>query len=137
MLFAYGTLTFPEVAEALFDRLPEAAPAAVANLAAFAVPGRVFPIAAAVASGTLEGVVLRDLDARECHLVAAYEGPLYRKESYRTLDGDPVDVFVAACGGLASPVRWDAARFESHDLEDYVRRCRRWRVEQAPEAARR
>lgn len=128
MLFVYGTLTIPAVAEALFERLPRALPAEIANLDAVTVPGRTFPVAIPVEGRTLTGSVLPDLSPHERKLVEAYEGPLYRQERHRTRAGDRVEVFVAAADLPLSSQRWNPTTFERH-LDDYLGECRRWRSE--------
>jgi hypothetical protein len=126
LLFVYGTLTIPAVAEVLFERIPRALPAEIANLDAVRVPGRAFPAAISAEGRTLTGSVLPDLSPRERQLVEAYEGPLYRLEPHRTRAGDRVEVFVAAADPPRSSPRWDPAAFE-RDLDDYLGECRRWR----------
>lgn len=88
-VFVYGTLMFPEILEALLNRVPEMQAAQLFGWARFSVLGQNYPGAVPDARGPpLQGCLLQNLTPQELQILNAYEGSDYTK----------VTVHVA-CGG--------------------------------------
>src|SRR3982074_2116547 len=75
-LFVYGTLLFPEVLQALLDRVPELIPASVAGWRVVALPGRVYP-GLVLDSETATGFLIIDLATSEWQILDAFEDEQY------------------------------------------------------------
>ncbi|ONH29899.1 gamma-glutamylcyclotransferase family protein [Pseudofrankia asymbiotica] len=76
-LFAYGTLMFGDIVEALLGRRPAFTAAAVAGWRAARLPGRVYPGLVPAAGRRASGLLLSGLSAAEWALLDAFEGDAY------------------------------------------------------------
>lgn len=125
MLFAYGTLQFPSVLQALLGRVPSIAPASLAGWRAAALPGRIYP--GLVAGGAARGVVIGGIQAGEWEVLDAFEGPEYGRQEVDLVDGRTAWTYIWLAADAAALHDWDATRFEREALATYVHGCRRWR----------
>jgi gamma-glutamylcyclotransferase (GGCT)/AIG2-like uncharacterized protein YtfP len=125
-LFAYGSLLFPEVVQALLGRIPESTPAAVAGWRVAALPGRVYP-ALVAAEALAKGHLLAGLTRQEWRIIDAFEDHLYDLRRLTLTDGRHGWAYLYADASDVSPDDWDANRFEQHDLAAFVGRCTAWR----------
>jgi len=125
-LFAYGSLTFPEVLEVLLGRVPAAVPATAPGWRIAALRDRPFPVLVPGA-GVAVGVLLTDLTSTEWRIVDAFEARSYELRE--------IDLDVGRGGAYVAGARADAdwgvlprdwAR-EAFDLPSYLQRCSDWR----------
>lgn len=125
-LFVYGTLLVPAVLEAVTCRSFAASPAVLAGYRRCRVRGKVFPTLLPDAEASVEGLVIRDVDAASWHLLDRYEGDLYDRVAVtvRRADGRAAaaHVYVANAKGraLAEPAPWSLETFVARDLAAYL-----------------
>lgn len=123
-LFAYGTLAFPRLMEAVTGRTFSSQPALLKGYARYALRGSTFPGLVEEGHSATDGTLWRDVDAASLARVDAYEGDWYQRQAVTVRAGDapqPAQTFVLvdAQRHRVSRRRWVAARFESR----YLRRC--------------
>ena len=123
-LFAYGTLAFPRLMEAVTGRTFASQPALLEGYARYALRGATFPGLVEEGHSATDGVLWRDLDAASLARVDDYEGDWYERRAVTVRAGDaplPAQTYVLvdAQRRRVSRRRWVAARFESR----YLRRC--------------
>ncbi|MCZ7644986.1 MAG: gamma-glutamylcyclotransferase [Planctomycetota bacterium] len=89
-LFAYGTLMFPDLLEAVVGRKIDAQPAELHDYARAILRGRTYPALAEFAGATTRGMLLRGIDAKTWRKLDAYEGPEYVRAALEvwTSDGE-------------------------------------------------
>ncbi|MFD8495924.1 gamma-glutamylcyclotransferase family protein [Amycolatopsis sp. NPDC059657] len=125
-LFAYGSLTFPEVLDVLLGRVPECVPATAPGWRIAALRERPFPVLVP-GEGVAEGVLVIGLTSAEWQVVDAFEAPSYELREL-DLDIGPGWTYVAGAEADADwgilPSDWVRADF---DLHTYLRRCAEWR----------
>lgn len=127
-LFAYGTLMFPEILEALLGRVPTNEDAVAEGWRAVAIPGRSYP--ALVASpGRARGRLLLDLEPDEWRVIDAYEEDTYE---LRSVDVDTprraAVAYVRSTTEVSTDVSWDRDRFVREELSAFARQCVAWRA---------
>jgi len=125
-LFVYGSLLFPEVRAALFQRQPLAAAATghgwrVAELKDRNYPGLV------TAECSVEGLLLTDLTAAEWRMIDAFEDELYDLQELSLVGDQHGWSYVCAQTQDVEPSDWDAELFAARHLARYVARCTSWR----------
>ena len=128
-LFAYGSLTFPEVLDAVLGRIPKHRLASVAGWRAAALRDRPFPVLVP-GSGSVRGMVLTGLDSTEWRIVDAFEAPSYDLRRLAIDGGGYTWSYVAGAAATEWGVlesAWDRDGFAAHDLPDYLARCTAWR----------
>lgn len=125
-LFAYGSLLFPEVLQALLGRVPESTPATVAGWRVAALPGRVYP-ALIAAEAIAKGRLLTDLTGQEWRIIDAFEDHVYDLRRLTLTDGRHGWTYVCTDESDVSPDDWDISQFERRDLTAYIERCTAWR----------
>lgn len=130
-LFAYGTLQFPEVLEALLGRVPTLEPAELTGWRAAALPRRLYPGLVAAARGLARGAVLSGLTVAEWAILDAFEDDEYDLRRVR-INGRDAPVWTYVWTVPADPVDWDRERFAAVHLGDFAVRSARWR--QDPES---
>jgi gamma-glutamylcyclotransferase (GGCT)/AIG2-like uncharacterized protein YtfP len=126
MLFAYGTLQFPLVLQALLGRVPDLEPAVLPGWRAAALPGRLYP-GLVPGGGRAPGQLLVGLTAGEWSVLDAFEGDAYDRCSLRLADGREAWVYVWRDVDDVEPHDWDADRFARESLPGYLVSSRRWR----------
>ena len=138
-LFAYGTLAFPAVVEALLERRLHARPARLEGFSRRRLRDRVYPGIVALPGAATQGVVIEGLGPRDLKRLDAFEGPLYERRRVEvTGPGSvrlPAETYVIAEArrALATSEPWSRERFERHHLAAWVRHCARVRRALAPD----
>ena len=126
VLFAYGSLQFPEVLLALFERVPAHSPAQAPGWKTTTLPNRVYPgLVPAIASAS--GYLLTDLSPHEWRLLDAFEDPSYDLCPLDLTGGRRGWAYVCALGAETLPEPWSPDEFARFHLQDYVNRCTTWR----------
>ena len=125
-LFVYGSLLFPEVLQALLDRVPNRVPASAAGWRVTALPGRVYP-GLVRAQSEAAGLLMTDLTPPEWDTLDAFEDQLYQLQRLALSDGRAGWAYV--CGDIIQtpPDDWDPQQFAVRDLAAYVGGCIAWR----------
>jgi gamma-glutamylcyclotransferase (GGCT)/AIG2-like uncharacterized protein YtfP len=81
-LFAYGTLLFPEILQAVTGRVAASSPAALDGFVRRSLAGDFFPAVVEGAAGDrVIGVVYRGLDQRDWERLDRFEGSLYDRRA--------------------------------------------------------
>jgi gamma-glutamylcyclotransferase (GGCT)/AIG2-like uncharacterized protein YtfP len=132
-LFAYGTLRFPDVLEALLGRIPEHSPGIVEGWRVAALDGRVYPVLVP-GEGAAGGVLISGLTTEEWRVIDAYEDDFYALEHLTLVDGRQGWAYLTRDGtaltrdGTAAlPVAWSPGDFTARHLGTFANRCRAWR----------
>jgi gamma-glutamylcyclotransferase (GGCT)/AIG2-like uncharacterized protein YtfP len=129
-LFAYGTLTFGPVVEALLGRRPPTSPAVAPGWRAARLPGRPYPGLVPAADRQAAGVLLIGLTPAEWALLDAWEGDPYQVRRVRTAAAEPggatPEAFALTYTWRAvddtEPADWDPAHFAAEWLDRYLAR---------------
>ncbi|MEO3785302.1 gamma-glutamylcyclotransferase family protein [Actinocorallia sp. B10E7] len=125
-LFVYGSLQFPEVLFALFERVPPHAPAQAPGWKVTALPNRAYPgLVPALAAAA--GHLLTDLGPHEWQLLDAFEDPVYDLCRLDLTGGRHGWAYVCTPGTEILAEAWSADEFARFHLRDYVDRCTAWR----------
>lgn len=139
-LFAYGTLTLPQVVRALAGRSFSWVSAELEGFAAFRLRGRCYPGLVEERGARTRGVLHLGLDPRTQALLDRFEGDTYERRAVRvtTADGASPMAFTYV---LKPPFRaeltreaWDPERFASEHLPRWVQACRALRIGAIAEA---
>ncbi|MFF3762786.1 gamma-glutamylcyclotransferase family protein [Streptomyces sp. NPDC001922] len=123
-LFAYGTLQFDSVLEALIGRIPERLKASASGWRAASLAGRVYPGLVAAPGFTAPGVLLADLSRREWAILDAFEDDRYDLREVSLTSGGRGLAYVWPDGEVCDEV-WDAEEFRARHLQEYAARCAR------------
>ncbi|WP_411150136.1 gamma-glutamylcyclotransferase family protein [Streptomyces sp. A30] len=123
-LFAYGTLQFAAVLEALLGRVPAHTPASAPGWRAAALEGRVYPGLVAAPGTAAAGLLLTDLTDQEWRLLDAFEDNRYDLREVALSTGDHGLAYIWPDGEVRLE-DWDRAEFESLHLQAYAARCAR------------
>ncbi|MCH0566948.1 gamma-glutamylcyclotransferase [Streptomyces sp. MUM 2J] len=124
LLFAYGTLQFDDVLEALIGRIPRRVSACVPGWRAASLEGRVYPGLVAAPGSVAPGVLLTDLSRREWVILDAFEDDRYDLREVSLTSGGHGLAYVWPAGEVREE-DWDAEQFRAHHLEEYAARCAR------------
>jgi gamma-glutamylcyclotransferase (GGCT)/AIG2-like uncharacterized protein YtfP len=132
-LFAYGTLRFPDVLEALLGRVPEHSPGIVEGWRVAALDGRVYPVLVP-GEGAAGGVLISGLTAGEWRVIDAYEDDFYALEHLTLVDGRRGWAYLTRDGAAltrdgtaALPADWSPGDFTTVHLSTFAGQCRVWR----------
>ena len=128
-LFAYGTLQFPEVLEALLDRVPEHRPAQAPGWRAARLRGLTYP-GLTPGGGPANGVLMVGLVADEWRIFDAFEDAEYDLVRIDLADGVPALAYRYTRTDLIMAQDWSAEEFASRHLPVFSRQCRYWRITQ-------
>lgn len=127
-LFAYGTLMFADVWQRIDLGEFESQPASLQGFSIYRIRDAVFPGILQTDDGSrVNGRVFRELDEETLFELDTYESELYeRMEVDVTLqDGTTLAcqtyVIPASRREALSDQPWDAARFEQHELKNYLK----------------
>ncbi|MEW6269813.1 MAG: gamma-glutamylcyclotransferase family protein [Thermodesulfobacteriota bacterium] len=129
-IFTYGTLTFPDVMQAVTGRTFASLPATLAGYACRAVRGAVYPGAVQHAGATTDGVLWQGVDETSLARLDRFEGELYERREVTVVARDgarhaaQVYVVRAAHASRLAPEPWDRERFAREHLAAYLSRCR-------------
>lgn len=128
-LFAYGTLSFPDVLEVVIGRRPEPTAATLADFRCERFVGGHFPGLVAGPGSRVHGVVYRDIDRATLARLDDFEGDLYvRRLLEVTVDGAPLTAFtylVAARFQARFAGDWDREWFARHHKGEFIARLMR------------
>jgi gamma-glutamylcyclotransferase (GGCT)/AIG2-like uncharacterized protein YtfP len=127
LLFAYGTLQFPDVLTALIDRVPQTHAAAATGWRAAALAGRSYPGLVAARS-TATGLVLAGLSDAEIQLIDDFESGPYNLRQLTLADGRTAWAYVWTDGASVLPDDWSRRHFANVRLTAFVSQCRSWRA---------
>jgi gamma-glutamylcyclotransferase (GGCT)/AIG2-like uncharacterized protein YtfP len=131
-LFAYGTLQFPPVLDALLGRRPRLTPARADGWRAAPLVARPYPGLVRDPSATAVGVVVSGLTPDEWALLDAFEGEFYRlvlvDVGTGTAEPTGTSTYMWLSADEVLPGTWERDRFRATGLDAFVDRCRRWRA---------
>jgi gamma-glutamylcyclotransferase (GGCT)/AIG2-like uncharacterized protein YtfP len=127
-LFAYGTLQFPDVLEALIGLRPPLAPARACGWRAAPLVGRPYPGLVRDEAATAVGVVVPGVTASEWALLDAFEGEFYRAALVDVGTGEPTYTYTWLFTRDVLDGTWDRDSFLAAGLAPFVDRCHRWRA---------
>jgi gamma-glutamylcyclotransferase (GGCT)/AIG2-like uncharacterized protein YtfP len=125
-LFAYGTLRFPDVLEALLGRVPEHSPAIAPGWRVAALDGRVYPVLVP-GDGGAGGILISGLTAGEWRVIDAYEDDFYELERITLVDGRQGWAYLTRDRTAALPADWSPGDFTTRHLGEFTGACREWR----------
>ncbi|UGQ09660.1 gamma-glutamylcyclotransferase [Yinghuangia sp. ASG 101] len=118
---------FPEVLDALLDRVPEHTAAAVDGRGAVTVSGRVYPVLTR-GTGRVRGHLLVGLGDAEWDILDAFEDDLYDLVRLPLADGGHAWSYVAPDGFTGHEGPWSPEEFARRHLASYLVACRTWRA---------
>lgn len=128
-LFAYGTLTFPQVWERVARRPATSHSATLAGYAVYTARGDVYPVMVRASENDIvHGIAYVDLDATTIARLDEYESALYDRVAVEvTLDDGALlrceaYVLPGERRQAASTASWDRSWFEREALERYLDR---------------
>lgn len=116
-LFAYGTLMWPAILEAVMGRRLAGAPAALAGYQRLRVKGASYPVVVRAADSAVEGVLYCGLTAAEFQRLDAFEGPEYDRAEIEVA-GTKALVYVLgdAHRHIAEAAEWTPEQMRPEDL---------------------
>jgi gamma-glutamylcyclotransferase (GGCT)/AIG2-like uncharacterized protein YtfP len=127
-LFAYGTLMWPEVLEAVIGRQLDGSPATLSGYLRLRVKGEHFPAVIASDADAVEGVLYENLCAEDFGHLDRFEGEEYDRKVVRISGVDAqVYVLAACCHHLAEQHPWHAAEMQPEHLAAFCREYKGWR----------
>jgi gamma-glutamylcyclotransferase (GGCT)/AIG2-like uncharacterized protein YtfP len=124
ILFAYGTLQFDAVLEALIGRIPQQVLASAPGWRAASLEGRVYPGLVAAPGSAAPGVLFTDLSRREWTILDAFEDDRYDLREVSLTSGGQGLAYVWPDGEVLEG-DWDAEQFRTRHLDEYAARCAR------------
>ena len=133
-IFAYGTLRFDDVMEAVVGRRFDGVPARLHGYRRCRVRAQPYPAILAAAEETTEGVAFSGVDDEALALLDVFEGSLYVREWVTLETGAGAWTYVVAPGKehLLSDQSWDPDDFLLEHGEAFLESCRRLREERVP-----
>ncbi|MER5617729.1 gamma-glutamylcyclotransferase family protein [Streptomyces sp. NPDC002215] len=132
-LFAYGTLQFDAVLEALINRIPQRVSASAPGWRAASLEGRVYPGLVAAPGSSAPGVLLTDLSRREWAILDAFEDNRYDLREVTLTSGGRGLAYIWPDDEVRDE-DWDAEQFRVRHLQEYAARCVRIAPRLAAEA---
>ncbi|MDJ0466042.1 gamma-glutamylcyclotransferase family protein [Streptomyces sp. H27-C3] len=123
-LFAYGTLQFDAVLEALIGRIPQQLSASAPGWRAASLEGRVYPGLVAAPGSAAPGVLFTDLSRREWTILDAFEDDRYDLREVTLTSGGRGLAYIWPDGEVLEE-DWDVEQFRTHHLGAYAERCAR------------
>jgi gamma-glutamylcyclotransferase (GGCT)/AIG2-like uncharacterized protein YtfP len=127
-LFVYGSLLFPEVLEALLDRVPDSSPAVAVGWRAAALPGCAYP-GLVPGRGGAGGLLLHSLTPAEWLVLDAFEGDPYHRRRLDFGGGRRGWAYVWTDVSAVCSRDWDRDRFARTELISFARWSLAWRRE--------
>ncbi|MEU6403163.1 gamma-glutamylcyclotransferase family protein [Streptomyces sp. NPDC046985] len=132
-LFAYGTLQFDSVLEALIGRVPHHVKALAPGWRAASLAGRVYPGLVAASGSAAPGLLFTDLSRREWAILDAFEDDRYDLREVALASGGHGLAYVWPDGDVCDE-GWAAEEFRARHLQEYAARCARIAPRLAAEA---
>jgi gamma-glutamylcyclotransferase (GGCT)/AIG2-like uncharacterized protein YtfP len=129
-LFAYGTLIFPEVLEAITGRWRRPQNATLPGYARYRLKRHIYPAIIPKPGAAVHGVLYRNLDKAALTALDRFEDTCYERVRVRVMTARgprPAFAYVlpAARRHLLDEREWDPGRFRARHLARYLARCRR------------
>ncbi|MEF8833859.1 MAG: gamma-glutamylcyclotransferase family protein [Halofilum sp. (in: g-proteobacteria)] len=128
-LFAYGTLQFPAIIEAVTGRPRVGTPAVLDGYARCGIRDQPFPGIVPRANHAVEGVLYADITPSERRRIDTFEGEPYRRETVRVRlpeEGTSIEavtyVIRPRWRTIISAAGWDPDEFARHWHDTYVER---------------
>jgi gamma-glutamylcyclotransferase (GGCT)/AIG2-like uncharacterized protein YtfP len=127
-LFAYGTLMWPEVLEAVIGRSLRGTPAMVRGFLRLRVKGRFYPaLVDAHFHDAVEGILYRGLTEEEFRHLDRFEGEEYDRREVGIGAGQAqVYVLSRGCRHLADSCLWRPEDVQQEHLETFCREYKGW-----------
>ncbi|WP_431046364.1 gamma-glutamylcyclotransferase family protein [Streptomyces sp. P1-3] len=122
VLFAYGSLQFPEVLTALLGRVPERSAASAPGWRAARLARRDYPGLVPAEGQTAPGLLLTGLTPDEWRILDAFEDAEYELRRLPLSDGRWAWSYLWH-GGDVLPGTWDATEFRANRLAAFLARC--------------
>lgn len=126
-LFAYGTLQFPPVLEALLGRRPPVTAAQALGWRAAPLVARPYPGLVRDESATAVGGLVLGLTPDEWALLDAFEGEFYRLALVDVGTGATTSTYTWLSAAEVLPGTWNRDAFRADGLASFVDGCHRWR----------
>jgi gamma-glutamylcyclotransferase (GGCT)/AIG2-like uncharacterized protein YtfP len=128
-LFAYGTLMWPHVLEAVIGRHLSGAPAVLEGYLRRRVKGECFPAVIASSGSCVAGILYCGLTAEEFEQLDRFEGEEYVRRS-EPINGCEVQVYVLSerWNHLAEPDAWVPEDLDPIQLDAFCREYKGWRA---------
>jgi gamma-glutamylcyclotransferase (GGCT)/AIG2-like uncharacterized protein YtfP len=131
-LFGYGTLTIPEVVEALTGRSVTFTPATAQGFARYRLKGRIYPGIVEAQGETTPGVLYTNLDSELMRLLNAYEDEIYQTAVIPVRTNGHVHRSIAYIipsrhSDHLSRDGWDPEQFMDQHGRQYINMCRNFR----------
>ena len=118
-LFAYGTLMWPEVMEALLGRRPEGIPAVLAGYRRLRLKAKHYPVMVAASGAAVEGTLYTGLSEKDFEVLDAFEGEEYDRETVSLGSGFAQAYILAPrWRHLADSVPWRPEQFKPEHFAD-------------------
>lgn len=123
-LFAYGTLQFDVVLEALIGRIPQQVSASAPGWRAASLEARVYPGLVAAPDSVAPGILFTDLSRGEWAILDAFEDDRYDLNEVTLSSGGRGLAYIWPDGEVLDE-DWNAEQFRTRHLEEYAARCAR------------
>ena len=129
-LFAYGTLMWPEVLEAVIGRRLFGAPATVDGYLRQRVKGELYPVlVASNPCDKVEGILYRDLSEKDFQRLDRFEGVEYDRQKVRIgMVHAEVYVLSNSWRHIASAEIWHPEDMQKEDLEAFCSEYKGWQI---------
>eukprot|EP00892_Ulva_mutabilis_P012450 jgi/Ulvmu1/9578/UM054_0008.1 len=124
-VFVYGTLMADQIAGKLLGRVPASCQATLQNHIRYKVKGHAFPAIVEKEGETVEGKLLKELNAKELSILDEYEAEEYDRHQVvvTQASGDQARAFVYVWApqfeSMLDPVPWDFDFFMKNDFSTY------------------
>jgi len=127
-LFAYGTLMWPEVLEAVIGRRLQGIPVTLPGYVRLRVKREHYPAIVAAEGDRVEGILYRGLTAPEFARLDRFEGEEYDRRIERA-GGAEVQVYVLSdrWKHLAEPVAWNPEDLSPNQLQAFRQEYKGWK----------
>jgi gamma-glutamylcyclotransferase (GGCT)/AIG2-like uncharacterized protein YtfP len=133
LVFAYGTLIFPDVMRAVTGRSFSSVPAVLQGYRRWRIEARTYPGIVAAQDHATDGCLYRGVDDGSLARLDVFEGELYERRRLRvTREGEAIVeawsyVVAAHHEHRVSLQMWDAEDFLLEHGEAFIEACRRFR----------
>ncbi len=126
-LFAYGTLMWPEVLEAVIGRKPTGKPATLPGFKRLRVRGECFPVIVKSPDDSVDGILYENLTGPEFALLDRFEGEEYDRAEL-PVGGIAAQVYVLCekWAHIAEPVLWQPSDFTPEHRAAFCAEYKGW-----------
>ncbi|MDF7807002.1 gamma-glutamylcyclotransferase [Pontiellaceae bacterium B12219] len=128
-LFAYGTLMWPEVLEAVTGRRLAGEKTVLAGYTRLRVKDQLYPVIIPSLDDAVEGVLYRNLTAKEFQALDAFEGEEYDRTAV-CIGGTPAFVYVLSedWKHIADSAPWNPEDFAADELAQFCSGYKGWKA---------